>query len=191
MSANNHYRAPGAQVEGASGQQFSNVSVFGVSGRVGRIRYLAYSFTVSLLTLIVVGMVSGGLAAALGQAGGIIAAVLIAIAYLFLFVYSFMITIQRSHDFNTTGWLSLLLFVPIVSLVFLFIPGTEGDNNYGAPPPPNSVGNYIMAFVMPFVMVAVIGILTAIAIPAYNGYIEQSKKMQQQDMQRQLQQEQR
>jgi uncharacterized membrane protein YhaH (DUF805 family) len=186
MSEINRYQAPGAQVDGATAQEYSEVKVFGVSGRVGRIRYLAYYIGVTFLTMLLVMLVAGIAAAALGTVGATIATILVGIAYVFSIVYSFMITIQRAHDFNTSGWLSLLLLIFPVSLIFLFIPGTKGTNDYGAPPPPNTTGNYILALVMPFVLVGVIGILAAVAIPAYNGYIAKAKEMQ---MQQQSQQQ--
>jgi uncharacterized membrane protein YhaH (DUF805 family) len=187
MSEINRYRAPGAQVDGATEQEFAEVKVFGVDGRVGRIRYLAYYIGVSFVTMLIVMMLGGIAAAALGQVGATIAAILFGIAYIFILVYSFMVTIQRAHDFNTSGWLSLLLLVFPVSLIFLFIPGTKGANDYGAPPPPNNAGNYILALVMPFVLVGAIGIMAAVAIPAYNGYIAKAKEMQQQQQQQQQQ----
>jgi len=187
MSEINRYRAPGAQVDGATQQEFAEVRVFGVNGRIGRIRYLAYYIGVSFVAMLVAMMVGGIVAAALGQVGAMIGAVLVIVAYVFILVYSFMVTIQRAHDFNTSGWLSLLLFIFPVSLIFLFIPGTKGENDYGAPPPPNNAGNYILALVMPFVLVGAIGILAAMAIPAYNGYIAKAKEMQQQQLQQQQQ----
>lgn len=43
--------------------------------------------------------------------------------------------VRRWHDMNQTGWLALLGFVPFVSLVVfivqLFVPGTDGPNNFG------------------------------------------------------------
>ena len=47
-------------------------------------------------------------------------------------------TIRRLHDTDRSGWWLLLAFVPFVSLVllvFLLLPGTPGDNRFGAPVP--------------------------------------------------------
>lgn len=47
-------------------------------------------------------------------------------------------TIRRLHDTDRSGWWMLLAFVPFVSLVllvFLLLPGTPGDNRFGAPVP--------------------------------------------------------
>jgi uncharacterized membrane protein YhaH (DUF805 family) len=52
----------------------------------------------------------------------------IAILYI-VYLFSFVFTIRRLHDRNNTGWLSLLMLVPVVKLAFLFIylcKGTEG-----------------------------------------------------------------
>ena len=46
-----------------------------------------------------------------------------------------MINIKRCHDRNRTGFFSLLLLIPLISLWPLielgFIKGTEGSNKYG------------------------------------------------------------
>jgi len=85
-----------------------------------------------------------------------------------------MLTIQRCHDFNTSGWLSLLVLVPLVNLIFWFIPGTDGPNRYGAPTPPNSTLVVVAACAVP-VLVFVAGILAAIAIPAYQDFTLRSR----------------
>ena len=45
---------------------------------------------------------------------------------------------QRCRDLNWTGWLVLLLFIPVVSFIFLILlfckRGTDGKNNYGQDP---------------------------------------------------------
>jgi len=61
-----------------------------------------------------------------------------------------------------------MIFVPIVNLLLWFIPGTKDDNRYGPPPPPNSAGVGVLAFLMP--TVAIVGILAAVIFPAYHDY---------------------
>lgn len=50
---------------------------------------------------------------------------------------SMMINIKRAHDLNRTGWFSLLLVLPIISLwpliEFGFIAGDESENKFGIP----------------------------------------------------------
>jgi uncharacterized membrane protein YhaH (DUF805 family) len=40
-----------------------------------------------------------------------------------------LLTKNRLNDFNASGWWQL---VPLVGVVALFMPGTEGVNNWGA-----------------------------------------------------------
>jgi uncharacterized membrane protein YhaH (DUF805 family) len=162
----NPYGAPRAAVTDVA-EQFQEVKLFSTSGRIGRVRYIAYSIGVSLLIMFVTGI----LAALLGPVGSVLSFV----GGVAVFVLSVTLTIQRSHDFNTTGWLAILVLVPLVNLIFWFIPGTDGENDYGAPTPPNSTWLIVAIFLIP---VFVIGVLAAVAIPAYKQYQERAKQVQ-------------
>lgn len=78
-------------------------------------------------------------------------------------------TIQRAHDLNTSGWLSLILLIPLAGFVFFIVPGSRGENRYGPRPPPSSNGVILLACTLPLLIVA--GVLGAIAIPAYQDYV--------------------
>ena len=61
---------------------------------------------------------------------------LIALVYGFYMTYAtFVLCIKRLHDLNMTGWISLLLLVPILNILFLaYLCLSEGDpesNSYG------------------------------------------------------------
>jgi uncharacterized membrane protein YhaH (DUF805 family) len=46
------------------------------------------------------------------------------------------IMVRRLHDVNVTGWVAFVcFFIPLVGLIFGFVPGTKGPNKYGAAPP--------------------------------------------------------
>lgn len=182
MSEQNRYQAPRSQVDGATVEQYAEMKLFDVNGRIGRLRYLAYSSGVSFLIFIVVGMLSAVMRLAMGPSGGMMGMGLTVIAYILVFVYGVTLAIRRSHDFNVSGWMSLLIFVPLANLIFLFIPGTQGENTYGAPPPPNSVGTIILGLLLPLIMIT--GIIAAIAIPAYQGYVQRAHELQQQSQQK-------
>jgi uncharacterized membrane protein YhaH (DUF805 family) len=167
----NPYAKPNAAVAEAA-EQYQEVKVFSTSGRIGRVRYIAWGMGLYFL----LALLGVALMAAIGTAGMVIAWIAIVVVW-------FMLTIQRCHDFNTTGWLSLLMLVPLVNLIFWFIPGTDGDNNYGAKTPPNGVGVIIAACIVP--IIAIVGILAAIALPAYQDYTKRAKAMQQQQQQQQ------
>jgi len=163
----NPYQAPSAAVADA-GAETQPVRVFSISGRIGRARYLAYGMGFYILF----GFVAGILATALGAVG----VVLMVAAWVAIVVLGFMLTIQRCHDFNMSGWLSLVMLVPLANLIFLFIPGTDGPNRFGAPTPPNGVGVLIGAWALPVIMV--IGIVAAIALPAYQDYQKRAGQVQ-------------
>src|SRR5262249_9068785 len=141
---------------------------FAVSGRIGRARYIVYSMLVSLV-LVVPGMAL----VALSPAAGMVA---LMVAYVACFVMQIMLTIQRSHDFNMSGWFSLLMFVPFAALLFWFVPGTDGPNQFGAKTPPNSTGVTVALWIVPVVFV--VGIMAAVAIPAYQQYQQRAGTVQ-------------
>jgi uncharacterized membrane protein YhaH (DUF805 family) len=162
----NPYAKPNAAVA-ETAEEYQEVKVFSTSGRIGRVRYIAYAMGMYFLIAILGTLLS----LAIDAAGQIIAGIAI-------LVIVFMLTIQRCHDFNTTGWLSLLVLVPLVNLIFWIIPGTDGENRFGAKTPPNGVGVIIAACIVPIIVV--VGIVAAVAIPAYQQYGERAKQMQQQ-----------
>ena len=164
----NPFTPPQAAVEDSrqSGEDSSfRLNLFSAQGRIGRVRYIAYSFGLSFLAVIV---------------GAIVAALVgfwfFALVYVFLVYMQFMITIKRCHDFDSTGWLSLLVLVPFANMAFLFIPGTDGPNRFGNKTAPN--GKAAVVAILLAVAVPLIGILAAIAIPQYQQYVERAKAVQ-------------
>lgn len=157
----NPYQAPAALVADA-GDATQPVRLFSSAGRIGRARYIAYGFGLYLLSVFV-----GVLAARLF---GDVGAVLASVAWVAMAVLGVILTIQRCHDFNMTGWLTLLIVVPLANLVFLIVPGSAGPNRFGAPTPPNSVGVLVVAWLIPGIVIA--GMIAAIALPAYQAYLQ-------------------
>jgi uncharacterized membrane protein YhaH (DUF805 family)/Tfp pilus assembly major pilin PilA len=164
MQNRNPYAAPQTNVTRGDGpEDYGEVKILSVSGRLGRVRYIGYSVGLSLLIIMVMGA-----AVALVGFDPNLGALLGLLGYAAVIVLQFMLTIQRAHDMNTTGWLSLIMLIPLAGLVFWFVPGTRGENNYGKQPPPNTAGVIVLACLVPFI--AIVGILAAIAIPAYQDY---------------------
>ena len=78
---------------------------------------------------------------ALGRGVGIIA--LLGLAYsLALLIPSLAAAARRLHDTGKSGWLLLLVLIPIVGwiilIVFLASAGDPAQNIYGPPPPPGA-----------------------------------------------------
>ncbi len=176
METANPYNPPQGELLDDAGE-FGEIKVLSAKGRLGRLRYIAYCMGVALLSYLVMAVLSAASAAVLPEAlMGPAIVVIFALGYGAMLVISVMLTIQRCHDFDMTGWLSLILLIPLLPLVFWFIPGTQGANRFGAPPPPNRGGMAVVAILL--VAVMVIGILAAIAIPTYQGYMAAAQGIQ-------------
>jgi uncharacterized membrane protein YhaH (DUF805 family) len=166
MATANPYKAPAAAVAD-SAEQYEDVRFFSASGRIGRARYIAYAIGLWLALMAIV---------VLSSFLGTLGVVLMVIAYIGALVLGFMLSIQRAHDFNATGWLAILSLVPLINLIFLFIPGTDGENRFGLKTPPNSVGVLVAAWMLPVIFG--VGILAAIALPAYQDYVKRAQAKQ-------------
>jgi len=174
----NPYASPRAKVADDSGQSqdYGEIRIFSAQGRLGRVRYIGYGMGLTVLALIgafvIVGVLELAGAGSAVSASISVAQLIIIAAYVALLVLQILLGIQRAHDFNQSGWLVVLTFVPLVNLIFYlvlwFVPGTKGENSYGKQPPPNTVGVIILACILPAFFV--VGILAAIAIPAYQDY---------------------
>ncbi|WP_426211609.1 DUF805 domain-containing protein [Massilia sp. TWP1-3-3] len=171
---NNPYNAPAADMS----VQGNNVDtyqpqVFAMKGRIGRVRYIAYSVGVSMAIYFAAAIFGGILMALTGGKQG----ALIALGFLViipLIAVSFIMAIRRVNDMGQSGWMSLIIVVPLLNLWLLFAPGTPGTNEYGPAPVKNSTGVILAAF-SPFLFAVVIGILAAIAIPAYQAYTNKAR----------------
>ncbi len=158
----NPYQAPSADVNNSSEANTYSPQVFSFDGRIGRLRYLAYSLVAMIFYIpALIGIALGGIDSSSGEmsAIGIIGT---GLSVILVLGWMFVIAKRRFNDINVTGWLCLLMIIPlvnaIVSLVLLFVPGTQGSNNFGPMPEANSVGVKITAFIMiGFVVLAIVG----------------------------------
>lgn len=181
----NPYAAPQSNVGSDDSVQYADVKVFSFSGRIGRIRYLAYSMGLMLvitLALAIFGAMAP-VSASTGEpmVGGVIIGITV-VAYLFIVVVSFTLAVRRLNDFDSSGWVSLLFLVPVLNAILAFalwlIPGTKGSNRFGLQPPPNGGLVMILGLLLPIIMV--VGILAAIAIPSYQQYVERAAEVRSQ-----------
>ena len=171
MSTANPYQVPLSNVDHHVPGDYSEVKVLSVKGRIGRLRYLGYSMGYSMLLYIIFAALAFG-ANAMGLPQAVFLGI-VGVGYVVLIVWTVMLTIQRAHDFNTTGWISFLLLVPLVGMMFLFVPGTDGENRFGKKTPPNRAG--MIWWILVPVFIGIIGIVAAIAIPAYQTYVNKAQ----------------
>lgn len=180
---NDPYASPTSDLKAGTGEvnEYNQSGIFSFSGRIGRLRYLAYPLTLYFLFI----FVSGLIAALTGiGADGITNSdsLFFMPVWLLMLVYLFVHGVRRLNDIGWSGFLSLLYLIPVVNLILglllLFMPGTAKGNRYGNPPAPNTWGAKLAALIMPGI--AIPGILAAIAIPAYQDYVERAGQTQQQ-----------
>jgi uncharacterized membrane protein YhaH (DUF805 family) len=154
--------------------EFAVLKPFSVEGRIGRLRFLAWTMVLSLVTLPVVGvfaLIGLGLVSGDSTTGLIIGGIFAFFLFLAFVVISVLFTIQRLHDIGWSGWLWLLNLVPFVGsffpLVIMVMPGNVGANRYGPPPPPNSTAVKVLCalwivFIGLFTVGAMVGGISAI-----------------------------
>ena len=154
-----------------------SAQIWGFSGRLGRLRLVTYG----VLSAFVVMFAAGISAAVLMPVNPFFAVVIYAAVILVSAVYGFSLYIRRLHDLNQSGWWSLLMFVPLLNLglmiYLLFFPGTKGSNRFGPVLKANSSG-VIIAFALSILLgFAYIGMVAAVAIPAYQEYVERAQQL--------------
>jgi uncharacterized membrane protein YhaH (DUF805 family) len=143
IQASSPYAPPQAAV-GASLPEFAELKVFTIQGRIGRLRYLAWSLVLMVAILIVATLCAFLLTNSLVAGGLIITVAVVAFA-----IVSVQIGVQRLHDAGWSGWLLLINLIPFVGSLFpllmMIVPGNAGVNQYGPPQPPNGKAVKILA----------------------------------------------
>jgi uncharacterized membrane protein YhaH (DUF805 family) len=147
---------------------------FSLAGRMGRARAMAYSFPLALVAALV-----GILAAVMIPSNKVLGGVFVVVAMAVVVWFCLRLMVLRMHDVNLSGkWLlgaivtmgiagatQNLLLLAVSSVVFwigslviyLFIPGTKGDNEYGGQPGPNSTLVNVGAVLFVLLQLAAIG----------------------------------
>lgn len=127
----------------------------GAGVRIGRLRYLAYSFGVYFFGLLLMS-VNAGLGSEFPTMSSLVTEVIHALIFVGMILLFMALMQRRLNDVDLSGWFMLLAIVPIANLILTFIllfwPGTQGDNRFGPQPEKNTL------------MVAVIGILVLVSV---------------------------
>jgi uncharacterized membrane protein YhaH (DUF805 family) len=182
MTTANPYQAPASDLTQGNSNHPYQPTIFTTEGRIGRLRYLAYGVIsyLCLLPLALVMLLIGGIPTGdSGQASSIVW-ILGGITYLALIVMMFVLAKRRLNDLNQSGWLSLLLLIPLVNIVvslwLVFAAGKKEQNSYGPYPVKNPLGVVLLALVLPLIFI--LGVVAAIAVPAYQDYSERAASYQ-------------
>jgi uncharacterized membrane protein YhaH (DUF805 family) len=175
VALNNPYSSPQSAISDVSpDDELYDPQFFSLNGRIGRVRYLAYGIGAGLLMMLPMAILAGIAAATNMKA---LMGFLIIATYIAYIVATIIIVRRRLHDLDTSGWMALLMLVPLVNAIFglwlVFGGGTKGSNRFGPAPSANTTGVVVLAWVMPAIMV--IGILAAVAIPAYSQYSNKAR----------------
>lgn len=122
-------------------------------GRLGRAEYIVYSLGAVVLLCLTMILVSLG-ALLTGSAGRMVYGIaVVLLVYCLLPIFFAVLTVRRAHDFNCGGWLALLLMVPVINLMFWFIPGSRGENRFGPSPQAPSDGLKLCAILLPILLI--------------------------------------
>lgn len=164
FEAQSPYAPPRATV-GDTFPTFSTLKPFSFEGRIGRLRYLAWTMALTLVTLgigSVFGIFGFALISSDSTAGLVLVGLLAFILVVVLAIASVLFMIQRLHDIGWSGWLWLLTLVPFVGSIFPFaimvVPGNATANRYGSPPPPNTTAVKVLcALWLVFIAIVFIG----------------------------------
>jgi uncharacterized membrane protein YhaH (DUF805 family) len=180
---NNPYRVRPSAVAQPSVGGTDQTSPFSPGGRFGRLSYIAWGFLISVVIQIVE-FVAGGTALLhpkLGAAGHRLPPDLspmslgvIAVVALVALVIGVLFMIRRLHDLDGSGWWALLVVIPLVNLFFflylLLKAGTPGANRYGPQRETPGWEKVVGSIGVALMVIALIGILSAILIPTFIGH---------------------
>lgn len=177
---NQSYPAPDEPLPGDNEYQ---PALFQASGRLGRMRYFVYFtavtvvvcgfFSLLMLVLNIASAALGGLPGTVMVISGLVGTV----ASLFIMVMGVLFGVRRLNDINASGWLILLMLVPVANLVMtivlLFVPGSKGVNRYGPPAMPNSPGLRIALYTLILMLLGWAGLFGGVYVTTFDTTLGQ------------------
>lgn len=180
MNEVNPYESPKTNADLGDDEAYEP-TVFALSGRIGRARYFLYSMVYNVILGLVVGLLVAAFGATdVGLAEGDMSSgfsLVFGAFYVVGFAVFLILVRRRLNDMDRSGWWGLLLIVPLVNLILalyiLFGKGTHGANRFGPPPTKSS-----SALVVALLAIVLLGILAAVAIPAYQDYVQRAAELQ-------------
>jgi uncharacterized membrane protein YhaH (DUF805 family) len=107
-------------------------------GRSSRKEYWMFTLLIGLATLALALLITANMGPFGMGAVGSMAVVILIVGLCGILVPSIAVQVRRFHDQDKSGWFALLNLIPyagsLIVLVFMLLPGTEGDNQYGPDP---------------------------------------------------------
>lgn len=158
-----------------AGAAFIQPKPFAVSGRIGRVRYLAYSF-IGMLLVMLAAVILGGVLGATGSSEQVSGATAQMVVGGLVLALTLILARRRLNDMGRTGWWGLLLLVPLLNLIatiwLVFGKGDDGANRYGLPPAPNSRSVIVLACFGPALFV---GVVLYSGVDAYRTFSDKAR----------------
>lgn len=173
LEIQNPYAVPQSNLTlGTKDEDYGEVRIFTSNGRIGRLRYLIYSFGLSYGIAMILGILVATIFGAyrftfrdITSHANILPLILLGVIFLIAILPPMFLTIQRFHDLGRSGWYILLFIIPLLNvflaLILLFRSGDKQRNDFGAPPPPNGlaikiIGGLMIGFIVLSVLANVI-----------------------------------
>jgi uncharacterized membrane protein YhaH (DUF805 family) len=164
-------------VDGAADPDSYIPTVFSWTGRIGRVRYIAYTIGVYFTLMFAAGILVTVFGLATGVEGVRMSMGILFAAYLPVIIWGISLTVRRLNDMGHTGWWSIVMLIPVVQFfMWLWLVCGRGDdyrNEYGAIPSENTRGVVFAAWFLPGFFV--VGLVAAIVLPAYQQYAKQER----------------
>lgn len=148
--------------------EVGELNIWGIEGRIGRMRYVAWSmvYTLAMIPVVLICVLVFNMSTWLG---GLLAVV----ASIGVMIVGIQIIVKRFHDIGWSGWLLLITLIPLLLLIFFIpfigsifqlllcvMPGSQGSNRFGAPPPENSQAVKILFWIgVAFMVIPVVGVI--------------------------------
>lgn len=158
----------------------NNDSPLKANGRFGRLSYLGWNGLSLIGALICVFILTSLIPNTMSENPfPPLILIIFFIIYIPLIYFNFIFAIRRLHDLNVSGWASLLLLIPVLNIILgiclAFVGGENEDNQYGAPRA-TQTWEKVLGWI--YILIFPLGILAAIAIPAYQDYVQRAHTQQ-------------
>jgi uncharacterized membrane protein YhaH (DUF805 family) len=190
QASGGRFAPPTAEVDGGfvSGELVDPPPFVSLSleGRYGRATYIN-TWGLAMLAVAAAGVLAAVLMPLLGK----LLFVPLGLAGIAFVIWGLRVSVLRLHDFNRSGWWLLLTLIPylgaLVNIALMVWPGHAEENDYGPKP---KRGNMVLAIALVVLSVVGVGVIAAVALPAYNDYVKRAQQKAEQAEQRQAEAEQ-